>query len=136
MMHRLLWAAMIPVTMFLAGCENSATAFMIDGREHALILVREQSLPFSEVNQFILVTRMPHCQRRWRIQPDATPLAPIKVYAAGERLWALEQKGRWYLASTEECQVQVWQTPDPARLMGLVGTFTNQEGQIRFTPAK
>ena len=131
-----LWGWLLPSAVLMGGCENSATAFAVEGREHALILVREQSLPFSEVDQFVLVSRMPFCQRRWRIQPDGSPLTPIRVYAAGDRLWALEQRGRWYLASTEECRVQPWQNPDPARLMGLVGTFAEHDGQIRFTPAK
>lgn len=130
------WGLLAVAALGGTGCENSATAYMIEGREHALILVREQRLPFAEIEQFVLVSRMPHCQRRWRIQPDGSPMAPVKVYAAGDRLWALEQKGRWYLASTEDCQVQVWQNPNPSQLLGLVGTFEAREEQPRFTPAK
>src|SRR5690606_4357299 len=60
---------------------------------------------------------------------------PMKVYEAGDLLWALEQGGRWYLASTEDCRLQAWDKPDPQALGPLVGTFLHREGVLVFEPA-
>ena len=49
----------------LAGCENSATSYMIDGSQHALILVREQKFVWDdELRQAVVVSRLPACQKR------------------------------------------------------------------------
>ncbi|MFN4021447.1 MAG: hypothetical protein ACK4JZ_01135 [Hydrogenophilus thermoluteolus] len=122
--------------LVLTGCENSATAYQIEGREHALILVREQRLPFAAIEQFVVVSRLPVCQRRWRIQEDGTPMTPMRVYHAGDLLWALEQKGRWYLATTEDCKVQRWPNPNPQSLGPLVGSFQEKDGQVVFVAAQ
>jgi hypothetical protein len=58
----------------------------------------------------------------------------MQVFEAGERLWALQQDARWYLASTDRCLVQDWEAP--AQAPGpLVGTFRLKEGVPTFVPA-
>ncbi|MCX7946005.1 MAG: hypothetical protein N2557_03420 [Hydrogenophilus sp.] len=134
--HKGVWvAAIMGATLGLSGCENSAVALQVEGREHALILVREQRLPFAEIEQFVVVSRLPVCQRRWRIQSDDSPMAPMRVFEMGDLLWALEQKGKWYLATTEDCRVQVWPNPNSDQLGPLVGTFEEREGKKVFTRA-
>ncbi|HRD32827.1 MAG TPA: hypothetical protein PLR02_01100 [Rhodocyclaceae bacterium] len=123
------------VVPVLLGCENSATAYMVDTNQHALILSREQPYFWSdEVNQAIVVSRLPHCQRKVRIHPGGTRMADMEVFVAGDRLWALHQGGRWYLASTERCLVQDWQSP-AAPPGPLVGRFSMQEGAPVFIAA-
>ncbi len=127
-----LLALLLPL---LAACENSATAYSVEGAQHAIILVREQPYFWtSTVNQAVIASRLPECQRRVAIHPDATTLTPMEVYEAGDRLWALHQGERWYLASTERCLVQDWaapvQPPGP-----LVGTFRLEDGAPTFVPA-
>lgn len=119
----------------LGGCENSATAYMVDTNQHALILSREQPYFWSdEVDQAIVVSRLPHCQRKVKIHPGATNMTDMEVYVAGDRLWALNQGGRWYLASTERCLVQDWESPAaPPGL--LVGRFSMKDGTPAFTAA-
>src|SRR5690554_7048023 len=91
----------------LVACENSATSFIVDSSQHAVVLVREQPYFWNaEVHQFIVVTRLPHCQRKVAIHPDVDALTPIEVFEAGNLLWAMRQGERWYLASTERCLVQ------------------------------
>ncbi|ATE58879.1 hypothetical protein [Thauera sinica] len=130
----LLAAACLPL---LAGCENSATAFSIEGKDHALILVREQAWVWnSELAQYIVASRLPHCQRRVAIHPGSTTLVEMEVYEAGDRLWALHQGDRWYLAGTERCLVQDWnpsggQAPGP-----LVGSFRLKDGVAAFVKAE
>ena len=74
----------------LAGCENSATAYKIDGKDHALMLVREQRWAWSdEIAQAVIAARLPKCQRRVAIWPGngggldagrAVPVAQIDGY--------------------------------------------------------
>ena len=59
----------------------------------------------------------------------------VTIYEAGHLLWALHQGERWYLASTEGCQVQDWnnaggQPPGPA-----VGSFGQRGGKTVFMVA-
>lgn len=120
----------------LAGCENSATSYMIDGRQHALILVREQKLFWDdEIMQAVVVSRLPVCQKRIRIHPSSTTLVEMKVYAAGDGLWALHQGSRWYLASTEECRLQDWDNPGSQPPGSLIGSFVLKDGAPAFVPA-
>lgn len=120
----------------LAACENSATAYSIEGSQHALILVREQMFAWSgELKQALIASRLPHCQRRVAIHPGSTTLVEMRVYEAGDRLWALQQGERWYLAGTETCRVQDWDNPSGRPPGRLVGSFKLQDGKPAFVPA-
>lgn len=122
--HRLRLLALAACVPLLAACENNATAYAIDGSQHALILVREQPYFWNtEINQFIIASRLPVCQRKVAIHPGAKTLVPIEVYEAGDLLWALRQGERWYLASTERCIVQDWNNPNPQPPGAQIGTF-------------
>jgi hypothetical protein len=126
---------LLTVLPFLAACENEAASMMIDGRNHALVLVREQPYFWRDtVEQFLVVSRLPECQRKAKIPPDKTAMTPIEVYEAGENLWALHQSGRWYLASTEECRVQDWNKPSDRDPGPARGRFEPRGGKIVFTP--
>lgn len=133
LLRRVLPLALLPV---LAACENSATAYSIEGRQHALILVREQSYFWDgQVEQAIVASRLPECQKRVAIHPGSKALAEMAVYEAGDRLWALQQGNRWYLASTERCLVQDWDKPADAPLGPLIGSFRLRDGVPAFVPA-
>jgi hypothetical protein len=119
----------------LAACENSATAYAIDGNREALILVREQRWFWSsEVGQAVVAARLPECQRRVAIRPGRSDSLKMEVFEAGSQLWALRQDGDWYLASTEKCQVQDWAAP-AAPPGPLVGSFILKDGVPAFVPA-
>lgn len=127
------WVWLLCAAPLLAGCENSATAFTVDSSQHALILVREQPYFWtSSVDQALVVSRLPQCQRRVKIHPDATTLTTIEVYSAGDLLWALRQGGRWYLASTATCQVQDWDNQGGEVPGPLVGHFALRNGSPTF----
>lgn len=122
--------ALLPL---LAACENSATAFTIDTNQHALILVREQPYFWtSTVDQSLIVSRLPHCQRKVKIHPGAKALAEIDVFEAGGLLWALRQGERWYLAGTEQCLVQDWDNPGDQPPGPQVGAFRLRDGKPAF----
>lgn len=120
----------------LAACENNATAYMIEGSQHALILVREQPYFWENtVNQAVIASRLPNCQRRVQIYPDQSELSPMSVYEAGDRLWALHQGQRWYLASTDKCMVQDWDNVQGMAPGAAVGVFRLKDGAPTFVPA-
>lgn len=128
--------AMLLALPVLTACENSATAYTVDTSQHALILVREQPYFWTPtVNQFLIVSRLPYCQRKVRIHPDDKHLTEIEVYEAGPRLWALRQGPRWYLASTEQCQVQDWDNASGEAPGTSVGTFALRDGTPGFLRA-
>ncbi len=132
-LRALVAVAMLPA---LAACENSATAYVIDGSQHALILVREKPYFWrSTVNQAVIASRLPQCQRRVAIHSDSTELTRVEVFEAGDRLWALHQGDRWYLVSTAGCQVQDWENAAGTPPGPLVGTFELKEGAAAFIPA-
>lgn len=135
-MKRLRLALLALVLPLLAGCENSATSFKIESSQHAIVLVREQPYFWDkDVNQYIVVSRLPGCQRKVAIHPDRTALTPIDVYEAGFLLWALRQGDRWYLASTERCLVQDWSNPSGQQPGPAVGQFrAGPDGPV-FAPA-
>lgn len=125
--------ALLPM---LAACENSATAYTVDTNQHALILIREQPYFWtSTVDQYLIVSRLPHCQRKVSIHPGSKDFTEIEVFEAGALLWALRQGDRWYLASTEQCLVQDWNNPDGQPPGAQVGTFRLQNGAPAFIRA-
>lgn len=120
----------------LAACENSATAFPIEGSQHALILIREQAFPWDDkLDQALVASRLPQCQKRVAIHPGAVTLEEMEIYAAGDQLWALHQGRRWYLASTERCLVQDWDNAKGEAPGPRVGSFRLKDGAPAFIPA-
>ncbi|MCL2876379.1 MAG: hypothetical protein FWF12_08865 [Betaproteobacteria bacterium] len=129
-----LFRSLVSVLPLLSGCENSATSMIVEGKDHALVLIREQQHFWNdEVNQYIVVSRLPACQRRVKIHPDKTVMNPVAVYNAGYLLWALHQGGRWYLASTEGCQVQDWDNSGGQPPGSAAGSFEQRNGKAVFT---
>ncbi len=124
---------MLVALPLLSACENSATSYIVDTNQHALILIREQPYFWTAtVDQSLIVSRLPHCQRKVKIHPDAKALTEIEVFEAGALLWALRQGNRWYLASTEQCLVQDWDNASGAAPGDLVGTFRLRDGSPAF----
>lgn len=128
--------AILASLLFISGCEYEGTAFLIDGRDQSITLVREQRFFWDdEVDQAIVVSRMPSCLRRYSIKSGVAGSVKMEVYEAGSMLWALKQGKNWYLASTEKCEFQVWKDA-PAEPPGkLVGTFSRKGERLHFIPA-
>ncbi len=130
----LLLLAVLPL---LTACEYEGAAFIINGnKDENISLVREQTWFWSsEVNQAIVVSRMPTCMRRHEIKAGVAGTVKMEVYEAGSSLWALKQGKSWYLASTEKCEFQRWTEPPDEPPGRLVGTFTRKNDQLEFLPA-
>ncbi len=133
MLKKLLVLAVVP---FLSACENEGAAFMIDGKDQSIVLVREQHWFWdSEVDQAVVVSHMPACMRRYDIKPGVAGSVKMEVYEAGDYLWALKQGKNWYLAGIEKCEFQPWKDA-PAEPPGkLVGNFTRKDDRLVFVPA-
>jgi len=127
------WLGLLFCVPLLVACENSASSFMVDSREHSVSLLREQPYFWDgTVNQSLVVSRLPHCQRKVAIYPDETTLTPIEVFAVGNRLWALHQGPHWYLVSTEHCAVQDWKNASTELPGARVGAFLLRDGAPVF----
>ena len=136
-MHSILRSLLVLVAVpLLAACEYEGTAFLIDGKDQSITLVREQRWFWSdEVEQAVVVSRMPTCMRRHEIRPGTTGSVKMEVFEAGDYLWALKQGKSWYLAGIEKCEFQPWKDA-PAEPPGkLVGNFTRKDDRLVFVPA-
>ncbi|MDY0038651.1 MAG: hypothetical protein RBS05_22330 [Zoogloea oleivorans] len=123
---------------FLAACENEGIAFLIGGsKDESLSLLREQRWFWSdEVEQAIVVSRMPTCLRRHEIRPGVAGSVKVEVYEAGDYMWALKQGKNWYLVGTENCELQRWKDAPDEPPGKLAGTFSRKSGQLEFIPAE
>ena len=132
-LKRLLILAAVPL---LAACEYEGAAYLIEGKDHSISLVREQRWFWSsEVEQAVVVSRMPTCMRRHDIKPGVTGSVKMEVFEAGDYLWALKQARTGNLAGPEKFEFQPWKAA-PAEPPGkLVGTFTRRNDKLEFIPA-
>jgi hypothetical protein len=121
----------------LAGCENEGTAYLIQGKDESISLLREQRWFWSDkVYQSIVVSRMPDCLRRYEIRTGSTASVKVEVFEYGDRVWALRQGRNWYLAGTQSCQFQRWEDPPLEPPGPQVGTFTRKDGKLVFVSPK
>ena len=137
-MHSILRSLLVLVAVpLLAACEYEGTAFLIDGKDQSITLVREQRWFWSdEVEQAVVVSRMPTCMRRHNIKSGVTGSVKMEVYEAGDSLWALKQGKNWYLVGTENCELQRWKDAPDEPPGKLAGTFSRKSGQLEFIPAE
>lgn len=117
----------------LSGCENDAASMMIDGKDHSISLLREQSWVWSsQVEQRFVVSRFPKCQRRYTVEPGLKQMQPVELYEVRPMLYVAKQGEVWYAIGTEECQLQKFQEK-PERIPGrLVGQFEQGEQGLAF----
>lgn len=121
--------------LWLTGCENNAAAYEVDGRNHAITLVRERNYIWSDaVKQALVAARFPVCQRRWEIVPGNTEGPKMSLYEIRDGLFVAVQGKHWYAIGTEKCEVAKMEpsgdTP-PGRLMGA---FVRKDDVLTFVP--
>lgn len=122
------------LTALLAGCGVTDMASMpIQGSDHSLTLVREKPLAWSSGwDLAVVVARMPDCQRRHHLKHMGDGNFNIEVFRTEEARWILHQGKRWYIAETENCQLQQFEEK-PADPGTLVGVFDDKSGVLKFT---
>ena len=135
-MTRHLRLLLLPFALLLAGCEIDNAAYMIEGKEHALILNRERPFFWSDQYELaIIVSRMPTCQRRHQMKPARLNSANVSVYEGGEpNRYLLRQGSRWYAVNTNDCAFAVIQAPDGEPVP--IGVFRRKDDMLRFVPSK
>lgn len=121
----------------LSGCINDAASLQIDGKEHSLTVVREQSLPWEKrVDLFVVVARMPDCQRRHRLKSAGISASAVEVYSPEIGIYYLQQGGRTYSVETATCEGFRELNELPATGLGpQIGSFRAVGGEYRFVDA-
>lgn len=131
--HWLLPLAALPL---LAACIDDSASYRIDGRDHALVLFRQQQWPWDKkVGLSVVVSRLPDCQRRHALGA-ASPRAVIELWQPGPGTFILRQGERLVLTETQTCEG--WQRLDAEPESGLgqqLGAFQEEEGKLRFVAA-
>lgn len=118
----------------LAGCENDAASYQIDGKEHALVFMRDQRYFWSDNTDLrVVVARLPDCQRRYDLKPAPLPKAQMSVYEVAPTQYQLQQGQYWYVADTSTCALQPLDAA-PEAPGKLLGTFDRQDDRLRFIP--
>lgn len=121
--------------LLLSGCTDDAASHMIDGRNHSLSLAREQPYFWeSKVNYFLIVTRLPDCQRKHFVVLG-NPLAKSELYDMGGGTYALRQSKKMYVTETRTCEGFAPLLEEPPQGLGtLLGKFQEKDGQFKFWP--
>ena len=127
----MLLVATIPL---LSGCVSDAASLQIDGKEHSLSIVREQKWIWeNRVELFVVVTRMPDCQRRHRLKTAPIAAASFDVFSADFVTYYLKQGVATYSVETKTCETfrELSEAP-PAGLGQQIGSFREVAGKFSF----
>ena len=128
-MMRLL--AFFLATFVLTGCGSQQAGYEIDGsNKHALSLTRTQDYPGSDWKNYLVVSRFPECQRRYRLG-DTGDSYKMDVYRAQPGVFILNQSKHWYVTETQTCRWQEYPEP-PAEPGELVGTFQTKADELAW----
>ena len=120
----------------LSGCSDERVNFEIDGKNHALTMIRVITFPWEKVAAYsIVASRMPDCMRR-HPYPERMLNIRTEVYNAGNDAWILKQSGRLYVTETRTCEgfAPLEKAPDDG-LGDLMGVFEMKNGTLVFSPA-
>lgn len=125
---------LLAVLPFLVACSDQRAAFEIEGsRQHALTLIRVQTLPWDKTARYsIVAARMPDCQRRHEIGTGGAD-SRVEVFAPGNGAWILKQGKRMYVVETRTCEGFARLEAEPEAGMGsLQGSFQMRDGTLAW----
>ena len=126
-MTRLL--VLLVATLMLAGCGSQQAAYEIDGdNKHALSITRTQDYPGSDWKNYLVVSRFPECQRRYRLG-DTGDNYKVDVYRVQPGVFILNQSKRWYVTETQACRWQQYAEPPPEP-GELIGSFQTKADEL------
>ncbi len=126
------------LALLLAGCVNDTASYIIEGREHNIMLHRVQDWFWQDtLSVTVAPTRMPECRGGTTIG-DVPRRAALELYQAPldypEPIYILKVEDRHFAISTQSCRVQAFDTP-PAELGTRLGAFEEVDGRLRFVPS-
>jgi hypothetical protein len=124
----------------LSGCTNDGASYLEGGRQqHSISIVRENMFWEKQVNLFVVVSRLPDCQRRHFIQ-KANPRAHIELWLwkPGEGTYILKIGNAQYVTETRTCEgfarVDAEDVALPENPGKQLGTFGLADGVFSFAP--
>lgn len=119
--------------LVLAGCGSSDSSTMpIEGSDHSLTLIREKDYAWSSGwDLAVVVSHMPDCMRRHHLKHAGDGKFKMEVYRSPQGRWVLRQGKKWYIADSQTCQLQKFETapPEPG---AYVGVFEDKTGELKF----
>lgn len=128
------WGVAVLAAALLSGCENDVASFIVEDKDHALTLIREQHYFWSDDTDLALVVaRLPDCQRRHPMASAPLPEAQVSIYELSPSRYQVRQGERWYLADTGGCTLQTLPSA-PSPIGKLLGTFERKDARLRFIP--
>ena len=136
----LLFVSLLPL---LSACTNDGAAYLVDGvQQNNISIVRESLLWDKQVNLYVVVSRIPDCQRRHFIQ-KANPRAHIELwqFRPNEGTYILKIGNALYVTETRTCEsfAQMDENdediPD-GNLGRQLGTFGLVNGVFSFVPTE
>lgn len=114
------------------GCRSDSASYMIDGPEHSLTLIVDQSYFWDGEWQIgLLTTRQPECMRRHPLKPAPIQGFKMDVFQTLEGGYTVKERSNWYIAETQKCQLQQFKTP-PVEPGDLRGSFEFKDGKLSF----
>lgn len=127
----------IMMPLLLAGCVDDTASYLIDGRDHALTVRRQQPYFWKDqVAVTILAARLPDCQRLHELA-DMAPAANVRidVFASDDNTFNVRMGNRLWQLETTTCEGLTELQDDPNADVGTaVGSFTVKDGKMVFTP--
>ena len=118
------------MALLLAGCVNDSASYYIDGRDHALTLLRAQKYFWSDAATLTLVVaRLPECQRRHELTLAPAASVDIDVFAGADASWALRSTSTLWRVDTVTCAISAGGTD---ALGERVGSFKVVDQRLRF----
>ncbi|MBW7901681.1 MAG: hypothetical protein H3C26_09405 [Rhodocyclaceae bacterium] len=123
----------------VSACVNDGIGMVIDGPDHAISLIRQQPRFWEKQMELeIVVSRLPDCQRRHKLQPAAiAPGFKVEVYTTGPDTYLLEQGRHLYLTETQTCQgFQKLAEAPPGGKGELLGVFREEKDKLVFVVAQ
>jgi hypothetical protein len=116
----------------LGGCVNDAASYLIDGRDHALTLLRQQPYFWSKQTELnFVVARFPDCQRRHSLKPAEDGDTHASLMETGPGTYLLQRGHDWYALDTKSCGLQPVSAPAKTGYRN-VGAFDPSSGKLRF----
>jgi len=117
----------------LGGCAKEPAGFEIDGGYHSLTVERDKPYFWSSGWELdLIVSRYPECQRRYALK-KAPDTFRVDLYRTATGAYILNQGKRWYVAETQTCRMQPFETepPEPGEQLG---SFREKNGVFAFQP--
>ena len=125
---------LIPMmALLITGCVNDSASYYIDGRNHALTLLRAQNYFWSDDAELTLVAaHLPDCQRRHALMLAPASTVQIDVFANPDSSWTLRSGATLWRVDNNTCAISTGAADASGQ---RVGSFKVLDEELRFENA-